>query len=1433
MGLFQQLLSPDFMPHGYCYLWDARMVWLHVVSDGLIALSYYCIPVVLIYFIRKNRDIPFNRIFWMFGIFILACGTTHLMEIWNVWHSSYLLAGVLKAITAVVSVVTAAMLIPLVPKVISLPGRMHLQEANRKLAEEIAARKRFDTPIDAPLRRRVTVGFIVAVLLTLFIGFSSWRGARLAEQDAYWVSHTHDVLETIQLTNRNVIEAETSARAFALTGQEPLLLHYQSARDSTYRDEDALRHLTADNLSQQRRLGVLGQQVGTALEFAENIIAKRRKLRAYPGSSDALETERLLDLVRATTRDMYDEESRLLNQRTQKAQAGQRLARIIAIAGAFFAVGLWSLARFAVNREIDVSERARTQVSTLNAELEQRVEQRTAALQSEIAERKRAERANETVLRELADQKFALDQHAIVAVTDVQGTITYVNDKFCTISKYSKEELIGQNHRILNSRHHSKEFFQQMYQTIANGNVWHGEIKNRAKDGSIYWVDTTIVPTLSTEGKPHQYVAIRADITERKQAEEAVKESLATSKAALKDLADQKFALDQHAIVAITDVQGTITYVNDKFCAISKYSKAELIGQNHRILNSGHHPVEFFQQMYQTIAKGKVWHGEIKNRAKDGSIYWVDTTIVPFVGEDGKPRQYVAIRADISERKRTEEGRERLAAVVEASDDAIIGKTLEGTITAWNRGAEKVFGYSAAEAVGQSMLMLFPPERVDDESDILTRIRRGESVEHFETVRVRKGGTKIDVSATISPIKDSNGVIVGASTIARDITEHKRSEEALHQSDARRRIALETAKLGDWELDLTTLHATRSFLHDEIFGYHSPLPEWTFDIFLDHVHPDDRETVRENFQKSVSQSKRWEFACRIVWRDGNIRWIWSCGDQYRDLSGDATHMFGVVADITERKQAEQALQQSLATSEAALKELADQKFALDQHAIVAVTDVQGTITYVNDKFCAISQYSRAELVGQNHRILNSGHHPVEFFEQMYHSIAKGKVWHGEIKNRAKGGSIYWVDTTIVPFLGAGGKPRQYVAIRADITERKLAGEALAAQALESSRQAEELARSRQALDAQTLTLQYEARYRSLLEAAPDAMVVVNEGGEIVRFNVQAEKQFGYRGDELVGQKVNKFIPGGFAEGLIADGTGNAANELAAHIGAEIELCGRRKDGSEFPIEIKLSPLESPEGILVTAAIRDISVLKQSEEELVKTVGELKRSNAELQQFAYVSSHDLQEPLRMVASYTQLLASRYKGRLDSDADEFIAFAVDGCNRMQVLIEDLLTYSRAGAKATTLRKTATGNALQEALTNLRARIEENGAVVTHDSLPAITTDAKQLAQVFQNLVGNAIKYRGVGAPAIHVSASQNGGNEWIFSVRDNGLGIDPQYFERIFILFQRLHGREEFEGTGIGLAICKKIVERMGGRIWVESQPGKGSTFYFALPEREGK
>jgi PAS domain S-box-containing protein len=465
-----------------------------------------------------------------------------------------------------------------------------------------------------------------------------------------------------------------------------------------------------------------------------------------------------------------------------------------------------------------------------------------------------------------------------------------------------------------------------------------------------------------------------------------------------------------------------------------------------------------------------------------------------------------------------------------------------------------------------------------------------------------------------------------------------------------------------------------------------------------------------------------------------------------------------------------------------------------QDYAIYMLDPDGQIISWNAGAERIKGYTAEQIIGQN---FSCFYPPDEIkrgkpAEVLRMTAASGRQEEQGMRVR-KDGSRFLANVTLTALRDRAGNLRGYSEFSHDLSESKESG----------------------------------ARYRGLLEAAPDAMVVVNQGGEIVLLNVQAEKQFGYRRDELLGQKVKNIIPEGFAERLIADGTRSAADALAQQIGTGIELSGRRKDGSEFPIEIMLSPLESAEGILVTAAIRDITRRKNAEATLLQKVEELNRSNEELGQFANIASHDLQEPLRMVASYTQLLSSRYKGKLDADADEFIAFAVDGATRMQRLIQDLLAYSRVGSKGRDLLDTSSEKALQQALLNLSSAIKESGALVTHDPLPTVQADEMQLVQLFQNLIGNGIKYQRPGVPQVHISAAKNGAERWIFSVRDNGLGIDSQYFEKIFGMFQRLHKREEFAGTGIGLAICKKIVERHGGNISVESKPGRGSTFRFAL------
>ena len=246
---------------------------------------------------------------------------------------------------------------------------------------------------------------------------------------------------------------------------------------------------------------------------------------------------------------------------------------------------------------------------------------------------------------------------------------------------------------------------------------------------------------------------------------------------------------------------------------------------------------------------------------------------------------------------------------------------------------------------------------------------------------------------------------------------------------------------------------------------------------------------------------------------------------------------------------------------------------------------------------------------------------------------------------------------------------------------------------------------------------------------------------------------------------------------------------------------------------------------------DITSRKKAESELRAAHDELTRSNAELEQFAYVASHDLQEPLRMVSSYTQLLGKRYGERLEGDAKEFMAFVIEGAGRMRQLIDDLLAYSRVGTRGKGFRQVKLESVIERASVNLRAALEESGAELTHDPLPVVQADESQLVQLFQNLIGNAVKFHGAAVPKIHVSAVEKE-QEWEVAVTDNGIGVEPQYFERIFMVFQRLHDRGQYPGTGIGLAICKKVVERHGGRLWVESEPGKGSSFHFTLPKERG-
>lgn len=361
-------------------------------------------------------------------------------------------------------------------------------------------------------------------------------------------------------------------------------------------------------------------------------------------------------------------------------------------------------------------------------------------------------------------------------------------------------------------------------------------------------------------------------------------------------------------------------------------------------------------------------------------------------------------------------------------------------------------------------------------------------------------------------------------------------------------------------------------------------------------------------------------------------------------------------------------------------------------------------------------------------------------------------------------------------------------------------------------------------------------FAGILEIATEAVISVDESQRVTFFNHGAEAIFGYAASEVLGKSMGMLIPPGpraahsrhvreFGESGVA----------ARRMGERGEITGLRKSGEIFPAEASISSLKVGGTRVYTAVIRDVSERRRIEEAVRANSLELARSNAELEQFAYVASHDLQEPLRMVASYTRLLARRYQGQLDEDANEFIGYAVDGVNRMQELINDLLAYSRAGSRRREPADVSMDEVLARVLQGLGPAIEEAGATVVSEPLPEVHGDSGQLAQLLQNLVANAIKFRGDKAPRVEISARREG-DEWVFSVSDNGIGIAPEFSERIFVIFQRLHSRAEYPGTGIGLSICRKIVERHGGRIWVGSEPGEGTTFRFTLPangERPGE
>jgi PAS domain S-box-containing protein len=570
--------------------------------------------------------------------------------------------------------------------------------------------------------------------------------------------------------------------------------------------------------------------------------------------------------------------------------------------------------------------------------------------------------------------------------------------------------------------------------------------------------------------------------------------------------------------------------------------------------------------------------------------------------------------------------------------------------------------------------------------------------------------------------------------------------------------------------------------------------------WVEFIHPDDVSESVTEMSQLFSGRETLAFENRFRHQDGSYHWLLWRAQPYPEEQV----IYGTAVDITERKAAEMALEQS------------EQKFRAifeSMFQFIGVLTPEGILVEANQTALDAVGIQRAEVIGKPFWQTPWWMHSPVLQTQLQEAVERahqGELVRFEAEHILANGQTAFIDFSLKPFFDQAGNVVMLIPEGRDITELKQTEAALR---------------------------ESEQRLQAMLDNSTAVIFMKDNQGRYVIINRSYETLFHLDRDQVKGKTDQDIFPKEIADAFQA----NDREVLTTGVAIEKEEIAPQDDGLHTYLSLKFPLFDATGSVYAVCGIAtDISERKRIENERKQTEIELQfqkqdlaRSNAELQQFAYVASHDLQEPLRMVTSYLELLKRRYAGQLDEKADQFIGFAVDGAARMQTLINDLLAYSRVGTHDQPLEPADCQRTLDNVLRNLQMTIADSQARITHDPLPQVQVDPTQLAQLFQNLISNGIKFRQPGvSPHIHIGCRPHG-SKWLFSIQDNGIGIDPQYVDRIFLIFQRLHSRTEYPGTGIGLAVCKKIVERYGGNLWVESKPGQGSTFYFTIPQSGGQ
>ncbi len=958
----------------------------------------------------------------------------------------------------------------------------------------------------------------------------------------------------------------------------------------------------------------------------------------------------------------------------------------------------------------------------------------------------------------------------IILTVDCEGTIQFINQ---VVNGYNLREVRGTTiyDYILPEYHETvKTTLKKAFQSGENQSY---EIAGLGSDGNNAWYITRIVP-IKAAGQVSMAILIATDITGRKKALDDLK----IFKLLCDNSSDAHFLLGRDA---------RFKYVNQTACDMLGYSKEDLLKLSVPDVDVSYGIVKY-RELFDLVQRKSISPIETINRRKNGTVFPSEITVTGHK-LNGTAYMFAALR-DVSERKQAESDLKLLRNLLDRTNDAVVvADASSGKYVYVNNKACVTRGYTREEHLSLNVLDVVAVPAGMGHSfwrRHLNEIREKGNMT-YEILHKRKDGSTFPVEVSVNYIAHENKEYLVS--ISRDISERKRAEKNLelvrtilnHSNDAILLVDPVDGRFLDFnekacdilgykraELKaMTVLDVSGNFLRD---GY-------SWEDCINEFRAKEGIIFEADYKRKDGIKFPGEVSARCV------------------ILGGKDYLITAVRDISARKQAEQALHES---------EERFRDMALISSDWLWETDSTGCYTYCSEQVKNVLGYEAGEILGKT------------VFELMCPDEAAraGKVVKKLVKARqpivdlenwniSRDGTEVCLLTNSVPMYDREGVFVGYRGVDKDITERKRAEKSL--------RESEEL-------------------FRTVFEFGGLGIALVSQQGKPTYFNPMIQSLLGYTPEELCGMLYSEFTyPGDLQK------SHNFFKEIneGKRDWYQLEKRYIKKDGQLVWCRVTVSAVRDADKKLlyVIAVLENINERKEAEAKLRQTMLELERSNFELQQFVNVASHDLQEPLRMVTSFLQLLQRRYYGRIAPDANDFIMFAVDGAVRMRALIDALLEYSRVNTQGRKLVPTDCNAVFLQVLANLQTAIDESGAEITYDLLPTVMADSVQLVQLFQNLLKNAIKFQRVAPPLIHVS-SELRDEEWVFSVKDNGIGIEPEYFNRIFEMFQRLHARNAYPGTGIGLAICKKIVERHGGRLWVESELAEGSTFYFTMSGIKG-